>query len=373
MNIGIDLRCLSTPFRTGVGEFTFELLSAIFKADKSNNYYLFSNSYSKFPIPNFEGDNIQNIELGFPNKLLNLAQIIGYPALDNLIIKKAGIQKLDFFFSPHLNFSSISNRTKHLLLIHDLTFEFFPQYLTLKQNAWHRLVSPKYQCNKAHKIFVPSENTKRDIIQQYEIDEKKVVVLYPGLSSAFGTPENPVNIKIKYNLPENYILFLGTIEPRKNLISLLKAFDISYEKFRNLHLVIAGAPGWKNKDLFDEIKNSKSKDNIHVLNYVSNEDKSELYKHAKIFIYPSIYEGFGFPVLEALASGVPVITSNRSSLLEITKDTVYLVNPNVPVEISSGIETILNSKNKEALINKGKLLANEFQWEKTAEVWLNHL
>jgi len=408
MHIGVDLRCLLSPHRTGVGEYTFELLTAIlnssnaggipFAGDSENHYYLFYNSFlGATPIlPNFTGPNVHLLRTSYPNKLFNFAiKIFKYPKLDSLIAKKFELSHLDYFFSPHLNFTCLSSKTKHILTVHDLTYDLFPEFLTTKQRWWHRLTSPKKQCENAQLILTPSENTKRDIINYYHIAEDKIRVIYPGLSSVsptvipsaveeslsptIGESDFSTSLRFgrndKFNLPNKFILFLGTLEPRKNIAGLITAYESAFQNFNAPHdLVIAGAPGWKNEEVKALARRSPLHDKIHFLGFIEENDKPTLYRAASVFVYPSFYEGFGFPVLEAMQNGTPVITSNRSSLPEITSGAAYLVNPHRSNEIAHGLTKILNSS---ALAERfsilGKTQAEKFSWGKSALDWLNLL
>ncbi len=373
MHIGVDLRCLLTPHRTGVGEYTFELLTAIINSDSQNHYYLFYNSFTDSvpSLPNFTGPNIHLLRTRYPNKLLNFAiKLFKYPKLDSLIIKKFDLSSLDYFFSPHLNFTCLTTKTKHLLTVHDLTYDLFPKFLTTKQRWWHRLTSPKNQCGNAHLILTPSENTRRDIVNYYHIPENKVRVIYPGLTPATNQKTNS-----DLTLPKKFILFLGALEPRKNISGLITAYESAFHNFNVAHdLVIAGAPGWKNEEVKALARHSSLRDKIHFLGFIEEKDKSTLYRAASVFVYPSFYEGFGFPVLEAMQNGTPVITSNRSSLPEITGGAAYLVNPHRPNEIALGLTKILNSP---ALAERfsilGRTQATKFSWEKSAKDWLSLL
>lgn len=237
---------------------------------------------------------------------------------------------------------------------------------------WHKLINPKKQCQKTETIITPSQNTKRDLINLYKIPEGKIKVIYPGLSSIFQEKQTQNKT---LNLPDNYILFLGSIEPRKNIISIIAAYEKAFNSLPLPYsLVIAGAPGWRNKEIFKRIKKSPLKQKIFFAGYIDNNHKLEIYQRASVFIYPSFYEGFGFPVLEAMYSSVPVITSNRSSLPEITGNFAYLIDPNKPEQISKELVSILNDENiKNKLIMQAKEKTTAFSWKKTAEEFLQIL
>lgn len=399
MNIGIDLRSLTENYRTGVGEYTTELLNAIFKIDRQNQYYLFYNSFKDVTarLPLWRLPNVHYAPSRWPNRLLNIGLLtLKRPRLDKLTTDhfKPEIDKLDAFFSPTLNYTSVSPNIKHILTVHDISFEFFPEYFTPKQKLWHKLLRPKQQCERADVILAVSENTKRDIVDKYGIKSEKIKIIYPGLSSVFNeTPEQRTlhqsklgagqaiskeQVIIKYNLPEKFILFLGSIEPRKNLVGLIEAFEIYASTINNqestINLVIAGAPGWKNKAVYERVVASKFKDKIKFIGYIKSEEKPALYSAASLFVYPSFYEGFGFPVLEAMNTGTPVITSNRSSLPEIAGSAAYLINPDKPTEIAEGIKIILNNPTLcKSFVDGGQTQAKKFTWENAAQEFLKIL
>ena len=271
MNIGVDIRCLMHEKRTGVGEYTFELLNAVFSFDKENQYFLFYNSNKDVSahIPQWSQDNVHYVFTRYPNKLLNLLLFLKVLKLDNLIIKKLakpltfpplpemklgtssgeGRVGLDTWFSANLNFTRLSKHIKHILTIHDLSFEFFPEYFTFKQRLWHKFLNPRKQCQRADIVLTPSENTKRDVADMYQLADSKFQVLRPGISCHMKHIKyNMEQTKQKYQLTGKYILYLGTLEPRKNVEAIIEAYKINQELgIRNYGLVITGASGWKNK------------------------------------------------------------------------------------------------------------------------------
>jgi len=385
MNIGIDIRSLLTVPKTGIGEYTFELLQALFARDQQNQYALFYNAHTNIDrlLPPWERANVEIVGTHFPNKFLNASSaFFRAPQLDKLVIKKShkALIHLDYWFSPNLNFTALSKNTKHILTIHDISFAFFPELYTAKQRLWHTLLKPKKQCANAAHIIVPSANTKQDIVDHYGIDPDKVTVIYPGLSPLFTSPAMggslpaPVVVK-KYNLPTNYLLFLGSIEPRKNIIAVIEAFEQAAPKLPAPYtLVIAGAAGWNNSSIYARAAASPLHDRISFIGYVKPEEKYGLISGATIFIFPSLYEGFGFPVLEACAAGVPVITSNRSSLPEIMGGVATLIDPHRPEEIAVAIINLVRSPAlRDEKIKKGRARAATFKWDTAADALLKLL
>lgn len=362
MNIGIDIRPLMNKERTGVGEYTYELLDAIFKNADNNQYFLFYNSYKNVSgnIPKWKYDNVHYVATRWPNKLFSLFTWLGIIKLDRLIK-----QEIDWFFAPNINFLSLSRKTKLILTVHDLSFEILPECYTRKRRLWHKVLQPKKMCRRADMVLTPSENTKRDIVREWGIESDKVEVLRPGLCSHIKEKgvRSKEEILSKYSLPEKYILYLGTIEPRKNILGIVSAYKKSSLLDDGYMLIIAGASGWKNEGVFESAKKIAG---VKCIGYVDDEDKTALYKNADLFVFPSLYEGFGLPVLEALACDTPVITSDRSSLSEIFGDYAYLVNPNNIGEISGAMKKILSGK-----LEFEKINLENFDWNKTAEKFLD--
>jgi glycosyltransferase involved in cell wall biosynthesis len=182
-------------------------------------------------------------------------------------------------------------------------------------------------------------------------------------------------VKTKYNLPEKFILFLGTIEPRKNIVGLIQAYSqlkIKNYKLQNYKLVIAGGKGWRSNEIYEEWEKSEYKDDIIFLGYIDNQDKPYIYNLASVFVYPSFYEGFGFPPLEAMACGVPVITSFASSLPEIVGDAGIMIDPYNINDLAEAISKVLSDeKLRNSMIEKGLEQAKKFSWGKAAGEYLD--
>lgn len=382
MNIGIDIRCLMDKEKTGVGEYTYELLNAIFLLDKKNQYYLFYNSSQDVSsnIPKWNQENVHYVGLKWPNKLLNLLLWLKMVKLNKLVIRKAkllpfpplvgeGRVGFDIWFSPNLNFTNLSKKIKYIQTVHDLSFEFLPECFTWKQRLWHWILNPRRQCKRADIIVTPSENTKQDVCEVYKVHQvNKVIKLGPGVLGELGMA-NEEEIRMKYNLPEKYILYLGTLEPRKNVKTIIEAYNVSELKSKNYELIIAGSRGWKNKKLLKLIQETPG---VKYLEYVNEDKKKELYKKAALFVFPSLYEGFGLPVLEAMSYSLPVITSNRSSLPEVAGQAEYLINPHNILELEKAMRLILSDDNlRGILIEQGKNQSQKFNWEKSAQQFLN--
>lgn len=366
MNIGIDIRCLQDNQLTGVGEYTLNLLRQLFLIDKNNSYYLFANSSKKISLPNFNFTNVTICRFKYPNKLLNLSLwLLKRPRLDLMIQKKFHTPPLDLFFFPNLNF--FSTKCPYVITCHDLSYEIYPEFFSPKSRLWHALINPKNTFHQALKIISVSNNTATDLHELFQIPKNKITTILPGIKSEFKILDKKdprlIAIRKKYSLPKNFILFLGTLEPRKNLLTLLEAyFDFYTSDNGNYHLVIAGKPGWQFKNLRQILKNQPSNKFIHLINYVAPEDKVGLYNLAKLFVYPSIYEGFGFPPLEALKCGCPTIISHTSSLCEVAGDYAITIDPFNINDLSRAMKTALELP-PPPIPN----LSPKYNWEKTAK------
>lgn len=378
MRIGIDIRCLAEGKRTGVEEYTLALLRELFEYDQENEYILFFNAW-RHPAPDFSWvEQYPRVTLKvfhIPNKLLNLSLwYFNFPKLDRLV------GGTDVFFLPNLNFAAVSKKTKLVVTAHDLSFELFPETFSLKQRVWHYLVNFRSLVRRADRVIAVSESTKGDLVSEYVISPEKVVAIPSGIDSRFkrldrNDPEL-LRVKEKYGLPYRFILYLGTFEPRKNIRSLVLSYDAlqktEIESVQKYDLVLAGTRGWKYQDLFSAYQESPNQARIHFPGFIADEDKVALYNLASIFVYPSFYEGFGFPPLEAMACGTPVITSHSSALPEVIGAAGIMVDPYQPDELFRTLQSLLENQNLlTEMQEKGFNQAKKFSWHKTAEATIS--
>lgn len=375
MKVGVDVRVLMDKYYSGVSEYAANLLKAIFEADKENSYKLFFNSYhdQSERLSKWNKNNAELTGLNIPNKIFNylFQKILSYPKLDKIL---GGV---DVFWSPHFNFTKLSQDAKKVITVHDLSFLRYPEFFSVRKNFWHKALGIKKTLREADKIIAVSTNTKNDIVELLEINEDKVQVIYSG-NNALKKDISEADAKdflAKKKISGRILLYLGTIEPRKNIINLIKAYNSlrkSGEEYTDVKLVLAGASGWKNRLTYREWQLSPYKNDIRFLGYVNQFEKDALYSQATLFVYPSFYEGFGFPPLEAMTYGVPVISANVSSLPEVVGDAALMINPYEFSEISEAFKLILNNEDlRNSLISKGLKRAGEFSWEKTAKEYLD--
>jgi glycosyltransferase involved in cell wall biosynthesis len=378
MKIGVDIRCLTEGRRTGVEEYTLNLLDNLFRIDKKNEYVLFFNSW-KDPQADFSWMNkYLNVTLkrfSIPNKILNFSfWYFGWPKIDKMI------GGADVIFLPNIIFGAVSKRARLVVTMHDLSFERYPETFSWKRRLWHVFINPKKICARADKIIAVSDSTRNDLVDLYKIDPKKIKTIHSGVADKFKVisrnDEKLIAAKDKYKLPYKFILYLGTIEPRKNIEGIIQAYDQLRKtaELSDYKLIIAGSAGWLSKKIFSAIGNSEFRGDIKAINFIDDADKPYVYNLASLFIYPSLFEGFGFPVLEAMACGIPVITSNNSSLPEIAGGASILIDPDKPQEIAIAMREILaNQELKAKLIEKGLARSKQFNWQKTAKITLDAL
>ncbi|MFA5029712.1 MAG: glycosyltransferase family 1 protein [Patescibacteria group bacterium] len=417
MRIGIDCRTILSPGAgeaAGVGHYTHFLVKNLIDLGQDHVFVLFFDK--RFRGVN-EFKNYKNVEIRFfpfyqYKKYLPLA----YSQM--LISAFLSRERLDVFHSP-ANTTPLLYKRPSVVTVHDLAIykypRFFPSTFLNRQTFATKVLVPS-SLTRAEKIIAISKNTKRDIIEEFGIEENKIEVVYNGVT--IDSKDCPgdgefKNLKKKYGLTDNYVLFVGTIEPRKNLINLVKAFrnlKLVYDSpIKDCQLIIAGASGWSNEGIFEaiadanasiigqkkrrsgkerrsgfdirsEAKKGKQGERRHDfdrrfgqpikhLGYISYCEKILILKHATCFVFPSLYEGFGLPILEAMSLGVPVITSNVSSLPEVAgEDNALLVNPNKESEIADALQQIFTDSGlRESLAVNGQERAKEFNWKKCAE------
>lgn len=393
MTIGIDIRVLAKGMRTGVEGYTINLASRLL-TDKSNKYKLFYSGFRKFKS-NYswlKDKNIKIKKIRIPNRIFDLfLKILKFPKLDKIL---GGV---DIFISPHFLITPLSKKAKRIMIFYDLSFLRFPNFFSFSKKMWHGFMNPRRQARKADSIIAISESTKNDLINFYKLNPEKIRVVYPGIDEKFKPVTDKVELsetKNKYALPENFVLYFGTIEPRKNILGLIKAFEyIKQEKkgrildvdwqgfegvvrgqkdalfdFSKLKLVIAGTKGWLYREIFENVQNSEFKDDIIFTGFVEEDDKPYLYNLAKVFVYPSFFEGFGLPPLEAMACGVPTIVSNKSSLSEVVGNSAIMIDPQNIDEIALAIKEVLENKELNIFLkNKGIERTKQFNWDNTAK------
>ncbi len=256
-----------------------------------------------------------------------------------------------------------------LVTIHDLGYRYFPEAHPWQQRYYLDL-STRWNARGASHILADSHATRKALIQEYNTPAEKITVVYPGYDPTLQPVRDPAILKTvqqRYGISDPYILYLGRIQPRKNLVRLVGAFAQLASSHPTLSLILAGPTGWLAAPIRARVQNLRLADRIHFPGYIAEADKAALLSGARIFAFPSLYEGFGFPVLEAQACGVPVLTSNTTSLPEVAGDGALFVDPQDENTIAAGLRELLESTSlRQDIIQYGVENLERFSWQRTA-------
>ncbi len=279
--------------------------------------------------------------------------------------------------------ADLFHATEHLLppfkhvrtvfTLHDLIFRFFPEY-HLPLNRWFLTGAMPYFLKRADAIIAVSECTKRDAIRLYNLPPEKISVIYEGVSPTLcpQAPEQVARVRSQYAQNQPFILFVSTIEPRKNIPRLVDALHVLNQQGLPHRLLVAGRKGWLYQGVFEHVRTTGMESRVEFLDYVPDSDVAALLTACDAFVFPSLYEGFGLPPLEALACGAPVVCSNTSSLPEVVGDAALLFNPTDVGEMAMAIErAVTDSSLREQLRARGPAQAARFSWERAARETLD--
>lgn len=318
MKIGIDARPLSKKI-TGIGIYVYEIIKNLNAMGEENclQYVLYSNSDINIDFKLNKNWEIRI--LNFPVGTVWLNTIMPFYLLKD---------KLDVFWGTSQILPIVKCNIKMVLTVHDLALLKYD--VGTRYNQIIQRVLLKNSCISADRIITVSKSTKNDLIGTFGMKSKKIDVIYPGASDVLAPISLDLAKKIlkdKYKIQDKYILYLGTIEPRKNINTIIKAFKIAKRnKSFDCKLVLVGGLGWKYADMFRIIKRLKLKDDIIMTGYIDTSDKIYFYNACEFFVFPSIYEGFGIPLLEAMKCGKPVITADVSSMPEVVGDAGLMID-----------------------------------------------
>ena len=355
--------------RTGVGRYTYALIREFSRKSLETDISVFYfNARRNFKDQNMIRMNprMKNKEIKFfPGFLAyKIWNTFSYPPVELL----AGCHDLYHF----TNFTALPvKKGKVLLTICDATSKRFPETMEkTNKKRMERLLEKSMQISSG--IIAISEFTKKEIVALFQYPEDRIFVTHLGVEEKFSKVTDKARrkkLREYYEIKEPFILFTGTLEPRKNIPLLIQAFHVLARQEKH-HLVIIGRKGWFCEGILKEIEDSPFRERIHHLGYVSDDDLPVLYSAADLFVFPSLYEGFGFPPLEAMRCETPVLSSDRASLKEVLKDGVSYFNPEkiTPEGLAELIkENLMDHEKREVLIKKGKAVAESYTWEKTAQ------
>ncbi|MCI0439988.1 MAG: glycosyltransferase family 4 protein [Chloroflexi bacterium] len=362
MRIGVMLRTIDE--KQGIGVYTQRLMDHMLPLDTENEYVLlyknpeFLGRYSRFP-------NVKEKLVSAPNKML----------WDQVKVPlEARREKLDVIFNTKFTVPFFT-RARTVMVLHGSAWFVYPEWYRPLDRHYIRLMMRLY-CRKASAIISNSEMTKRDFINMLGVPENKITTTHFGYSSAFRKIEDEVflnGVRAKYDLPEKFILFVGRIDPGKNFEALVEAFAKIHERIPH-KVVVAGHPRWGYEGVFARIEQLGLKGKILFKEWVPQEELVAFYNLADLFVLPSLYEGFGIPLLEAMACGCPAMVSNTGALPEVAGGAAMLVDPLDHDQIAHEMHRILTDDAlRRKLSENGLLRAGEFSWQRCARQTLEVL
>jgi len=362
MRIMLNTRFLLANGMEGIGWYKYELISRIVKAHPEHEFiFLFDRPFhEKFIF----ASNVIPLISPFPAR----HPILWYLWFEYWVKKQLAKYKPDVFYSPD-GYLCLATEVPTVLTIHDLAYLHDPEHINFLVRKYYGWFMPKFAA-KADRIITVSEFVKHDIAEQFHVNPDKIVCIHNGVRSEFkqGTAEEIYQVRSRYTGGKPYFLYYGAIQPRKNILRVITAFELFKQRnTSDMKFILAGRMAWQSKEVVLAIKNSPfSADFIH-LDHLGDE-LPEVVRSAFALVYVSISEGFGLPIAEAMASGVPVITSNVSSMPEVAGDAALLVDPASVNEIEVAMTSLyINPNLKADLIRKGQLQSSKFSWDLASE------
>jgi glycosyltransferase involved in cell wall biosynthesis len=346
---------------TGIGRYLDRLLESLSLFDTQNQYILFYNALKGHrPQRDTNNNGFSIISTRWPNKMLfKLWAHTSYPPIENLI------GPIDVFHAPSYEMPP-AKKASLVLTIHDLVFMVRPE---LASPSAVRDIGPwiKLYANRADIVIADSNSTASDVVHYLGLPPEKVMTVYPGATRISRASVHDVQkAKDELGIKGDFILVVGSLEPRKNVIRLFKAFEYS-GLARDFELILAGPIGWRTKDIIETWQSLPCQRRIRRLDYVSEKTLSALYTDASFLAYPSIMEGFGLPILEAMSVGCPVLTSNTSSMPEVAGDAAVYVDPLDIESIAEGLRRLSSDLAlRKNLAAAGRRRVSQFTWERTA-------
>ncbi|MBN1658603.1 MAG: glycosyltransferase family 4 protein [Anaerolineae bacterium] len=362
MLVGIDASRATAARPTGTENYSLHLIRALLSLDTPHRWRLY---FNQPPADDLFGTLGEQRTIPFPRLWTHLAlswEMITHPP--------------DLLFVPS-HVLPIAHPARSVVTVHDLGFHYHPEAHTLTQNIYLRW-STRHNARAATRLLADSDATRHDLIELYGVPSSKIDVVYPGRDESLAPATDPAiraAIRARYHLTAPYLLYIGTLHPRKNLTRLIQAFSrlLSHlptpraHQPTNLHLVLAGQKGWLYDDIFALVRRLGLEERVIFTGYVPDPDKPALLSGALAFVFPSLYEGFGIPVVEAMACGTPIICSNTSSLPEVAGDAALLVDPLDLDSIAGAMaHMVADADLRQTLAGRGLRQAQRFSWRRCA-------
>ena len=354
MRIGIDARKL---YDFGIGTYIRNLLRQLARLDRDTEFVVLARPADCNAVGSL-GENFRAVPESAAN--YSVAEQIGIP----LALWREGVT---LFHAPHYVLPPLV-RCRSVVTIHDCIHLMFPGYLSNRLALTYARTSIALASRRATRVLTVSESSKRDILRFVDVPAEKIDVIYNAYDERFGLEpleQDVIRVRERYQLHDEFVLYAGNVKPHKNLERLIEAFDLVRQRgFDHLKLVLIGDEISKYAALRRAVHSHQLHQYVRFLGYLPEETLAIMYRLAGVFVFPSLYEGFGLPPLEAMASGTPVVTSNVSSLPEVAGDAAVLIDPYRPEAIADGIERVLGDEAlRRDLRAKGLARARQFSWE----------
>ena len=350
--------------KVGVGVYAKETFSRLIRIKTDSHFFVLLQSDDKELAALFKESNVKILKVYSPfSRLFFIRFLIEQFYIPIICL----FYKIDLLHSLHYSFPLFTSKhLKKVVTIHDLTFFIYPHLHTIVKRYYFRFFT-RLACKYADSIICVSNSTKSDLFRYVKQINAQINVIPLAANLPVVEQKMIRAVKEKFRVQDKYLLFIGTLEPRKNITNLIKAYANNYVVNNEYQLVVVGKKGWYYREIFDLLNQLKLGDKVVLTGFVSPAEKFALLSSCALFVYPSIYEGFGLPVLEALGYGLPVITSNVSSLPEVVGKAAILINPFCVDELTRAIELCLFDREIcETLKETAVKQFEKFSWEKTA-------
>lgn len=354
MRIGFDARLVYYQ-QAGIGQYILQLVDSLSRLPTEHELLVFRSRKGK------------PLQIRGAARQITLWTPSHHPYESLALASELAARRLDLLHSPDF-IPPFQGNFKSVITIHDLNFIHYPQFLTPESERYYGQIHRAVE--RAGHVIADSHATRQDIINLLNVSPERVTVIYLAANPVYRLITDQQEVQKaawRYGLPADFIIFVGTLEPRKNVPTLLKALRLLCDGGADVHLAIVGRKGWLYEDIFTSITDLKLADRVHLLQDVSNEDLARLYNAARCLALPSYYEGFGLPPLEAMACGTPVVVSDCASLPEVVGDAGLLIDPTNPESLADALERVLTDSDLAAdLQQKGLHQASKFSWARAA-------
>ena len=356
MLLGLDASRSVVARRTGTETYSLKLIQGLLDLRPAHRFRLY---FNRAPEPGLFSQRAEQRVMPFPRLWTHLR-----------LSWEMWRDPPDVLFVPSHVLPLVHPR-RTVVTVHDLGYQTYPQAHTLSQNLYLRW-STRFNARNASRVLADSEATRQDLIRWYNVPEQKIAVVYPGRDETLAPVDDPgvlAATRARYGLAARYLLYVGTLHPRKNLVRLVQAFAATLEQApKGLQLVLAGQKGWLYDEILAQVRKLGLEERVVLTGYVPDEDLPALLSGALAFVYPSLYEGFGFPVLEAMACGTPVVCSDVSSLPEVAGDAALRVDP-LDVEALAGalVRVMVEEDLRAGLMTRGMEQIQRFSWQRCAQ------